>query len=183
MKIPLQAKKVFTGKIFDVYQWEQEMYDGSTHTFEMLKRPATVQVIPVAGNEILLSYEEQPMKPRSYSLFGGRQEPGEDPLVCAKRELLEETGFESDDWELYRQYEFPGKIDWTVYLYIARGCRKVAEQHLDAGEKIEIKPVSFETFLDIVTDEKFWGQEISNHFLRLQQDKIKLEAFRKHLFE
>lgn len=37
MKLPPQAKKVFTGQIFDVYQWEQEMYDGSFETFEMLK--------------------------------------------------------------------------------------------------------------------------------------------------
>lgn len=183
MKIPPQAKKVFTGTIFDVYQWEQEMYDGSHQTFEMLKRPATVQIIPVAGDKILISHEEQPMKPRTYSLFGGRQEPEEEPLVCAKRELMEETGYESNDWELYRQYEFPGKIDWTVYLYVARDAKKVAEQHLDAGERIDIKPVSFEEFLNIVTAEHFWGQEISNHFLRLMQDKNKLEHLRKLFFK
>ena len=33
MKLPEQAKKVFDGEIFDVYQWDQEMYDGSTETF------------------------------------------------------------------------------------------------------------------------------------------------------
>ncbi len=183
MKIPSQAKKVFTGNIFDVYQWEQEMYDGSHQTFEMLKRPATVQVIPVAGHEIFISHEEQPNKPRYYSLFGGRQEPGEDPLVCARRELMEETGFESNDWELYKEYEFPGKIDWTVYLYIVRDCKKVAEQHLDAGEKIDIKPVSFKTFLDIVTGESYWGQETSNHFLRLMQSPEKLLEFKNRLFK
>ena len=46
-KFPPQAKRVFKGMIFDVYQWEQEMYDGSTHTFEKIIRPDTVLVIPV----------------------------------------------------------------------------------------------------------------------------------------
>lgn len=183
MKIPHQAKKVFVGNIFDVYQWEQEMYDGSHQTFEMLKRPATVQVIPVADHKILISYEEQPMKPRTHSLFGGRQEPNEDPLVCAQRELLEETGYESPNWELYKTHEFAGKIDWTVYLYIAHDCQKVAEQHLDVGEKIDIQAVTFESFLDIVTAEEFWGQEISNHFLRLKQNNTELQEFKRRLLK
>ena|SRR3989344_5917123 len=97
MKIPIQAKKVFDGKIFDVYQWRQEMFDGTTEIFEMIKRSGTIQIIPTIGSKILLSYEEQPTKPKTYTFLGGRQEEGEDVLVAAKRELKEEAGLESDD--------------------------------------------------------------------------------------
>ena len=31
--VPKNAKKVFTGEIFDIYQWQQEMYDGSLSIF------------------------------------------------------------------------------------------------------------------------------------------------------
>lgn len=182
MKLPPQAKKVFQGKIFDTYQWEQKLYDGSTATFEMLKRPGTIQIIPTEGNTIYLSYEEQPTKPRTYTFFGGRQEPDEEPLVTAKRELLEETGLESDDWELIKTYEFTSKIDWPMYLYAARNCRKVAEQHLDPGEKIEIKKVSFEEFLKIVSSENFWNLPVANDILRLRLEPKKLEEFKKKLF-
>src|SRR5882762_1533858 len=107
MKLPHNAKKVFQGKIFSVYQWEQQLYDGTTATFEMLKRPGTIQIIPTSDETIYISYEEQPdNKPLSYTLFGGRQEPNEDPLMTAKRELLEETGMESEDWELYKTYKY-----------------------------------------------------------------------------
>src|SRR5882757_3955251 len=102
MKIPPQAKKVFQGVIFSVYQWQQEMFDGSTETFEMLKRPNTIEVIATQGDKILISRQSQPNKENFYSLFGGRAEEGEDPLVTAKRELLEESGLESDDWELFK---------------------------------------------------------------------------------
>ena len=183
MKLPSTAKRVFKGIIFDVYQWEQEMYDGSTATFEALKRPGTIQIIPTAEGHVLLSYEEQPTHPLTYSLLGGRQEPNEDPIVTAKRELLEESGLVSNDWELLKVYENQGKIEWPLYLFAARNCKKVAEPHLDAGEKIEVKKVTFEQFLKIVTAENFWGQHIANDILRLRLDKTALAAFKKHLFE
>ena len=62
MKVPSQAKRVFKGIIFDVYQWEQELFDGSKQTFEMLKRPDTVEVIAVKDGSILMSRQSQPNK-------------------------------------------------------------------------------------------------------------------------
>ncbi len=190
MKIPSNAKLVFKGKIFDTYQWEQKLYDGSSATFEALKRPATIQIIPTIGDpsassgqgKILLSYEEQPNKPLSNTFLGGRAEEGEEPLVTAKRELLEEAGLESDDWELIKTYESEGKIQWDTYLFSARDCKKVAEPNLDPGEKIEVKEVSWDEFLDIVSREDFWGRDIANYILRLRLDEKQLEEFRGKLF-
>lgn len=183
MKLPANAKKVFQGKIFSVYQWEQELYDGSTATFEMLKRPGTIQIIPTTPDgKIYISHEEQPTKPRSYSLLGGRAEPDEEPLVTAKRELLEEAGLASDDWELLKEYQDDGKIDWPMHLFVARNCKKVAEPHLDPGEKIDVKEVSWIEFLEIVSAEGFWGRSIANDILRMRLDEAKLADFKKKLF-
>ncbi|HSW48509.1 MAG TPA: NUDIX hydrolase [Candidatus Saccharimonadales bacterium] len=181
MKIPKHAKLVFKGKIFDTYQWEQKLYDGSTETFEGLKRPDTIQIIPTTEGKILLSHEEQPNKPLSYTFLGGRAEEGEEPLITAKRELLEEAGVESDDWELIKTYENEGKIEWNIYLFVARNCKKVSEPHLDPGEKIEVKEVSFDEFLEIVSSEKFWGRDIANDILRMRLDSKKLEKFKAKL--
>ena len=183
MKLPTQAKKVFQGKIFSVYQWEQELYDGTSVTFEMLKRPGTIQIIPTTDDQIFISYEEQPTKPLSFSLLGGRQEPDEDPLATAKRELLEESGLESDNWELLKTYEYQGKIEWPMYYYIARNCKKVAEQKLDPGEKIEVKKVSFHEFLEMASSDDFGNQLFANDILRMKLDKEKLEEFRQKLFD
>ena len=167
MDIPKHAKKVFEGIIFDTYQWEQEMYDGSTATFEALKRPGTVQVIPVVGDKIVLAQEEQPLAAKRFTYVGGRQEEGEEPIEVAKRELLEETGLESDDFELIRTYEPSGKFEWKIYVFVARDCRKVAEQGLDAGEKIELHEVDFDEFLKIVSSRDFWERETSNDVFRM----------------
>ncbi len=183
MKIPKQAKRVFKGEIFDVYHWQQEMFDGSKETFEMLKRPNTIEVIPIVGDKIIVAEQEQPTRPLSYTFFGGRQEEGETPIVTAKRELMEESGLESDDIEELMSFRPYHKIDWEILFFVARDCKKVAEQNLDPGEKITVKEVSFEEFLDIVESDKFWGLSFQNHILRLKQDKKKLEEFRKKLFK
>jgi ADP-ribose pyrophosphatase len=182
MKLPPNAKKVFQGVIFSVYQWQQEMYDGTTATFEALQRPGTIQIIPTMGDKILLSHEEQPTKPKSFTFLGGRQEPDEEPLVTAKRELMEETGLESDDWELLKVYKNEGKIDWDIYLFAARNCRKVGEPNLDGGEKIDVVEVDWDGFLEKISDEHFWGQIIANDILRMRLDQTQLEAFKKKLF-
>ena len=62
MKIPSQAKRVFKGLIFDVYHWKQKMFDGSEEIFEGLKRPSTIQIIPIFNKKLLLSFEEQPTR-------------------------------------------------------------------------------------------------------------------------
>lgn len=182
MKLPPHAKRVFKGIIFDVYQWEQELFDGSMATFEAIKRVGTVQVIPTIGDKALLAYEEQPAKSPSFSFFGGRMEEDEEPLDAAKRELLEETGLTSDEWELYKEYGSEGKIIWPMYLFIARNCRQTAEPHLDPGEKIERKEFEFAEFMDMVTREDFLGQPIKDELYRLRQTPEKLGEFKNKLF-
>lgn len=155
-KIPPHAVRVFKGVIFDVYQWEQMLYDGSTTTFECLKRPDTVIVIPLAGEMVYYAEQAQPGQPPFLSLFGGRAEAGEDPLTAARRELLEETGLISDNWHALRQHTIPGKIDWTIHIFVARACRPVADQALDAGEKITLRQTTLDDFLtNIVPDPRF----------------------------
>jgi len=181
MKLPKQAKKVFSGIIFDTYHWEQELYDGTTTTFEMLKRANTLQIIATQGDKILIAKESQPMKENFYTLFGGRQEEHEQTLECAKRELLEESGMMSNDWQLFKSYEPYTKMEWSVHLYIARDCKKISEQHLDAGEKIDILKVNFDEFIDIVCSEQFWGKEIALDIFRMKE-KNTLNEFKRTVF-
>ena len=97
--IPENAKKVFDGVIFDVYQWEQKMYDGSVAVFEKIKRLDTTVIVAIdENNNFIITHQEQPGRDKPFlSNPAGRIEGGENPLEGAKRELLEETGYESND--------------------------------------------------------------------------------------
>ncbi len=181
MQIPEHAQKVFDGVIFDVYQWEQELYDGTTATFERLKRPATLLVIPEVDGKIAIADQEQPHKGKFLSLLGGRQDNDEDPLEGAKRELLEEAGIVSDKWELWKTVEPYNKVVWTIYIYIARNCKKVSSQNVDAGEKITVRELSFDEFIDTVLSEEFCGHELVEQVLRMKLEPKKLEAFKQKI--
>lgn len=178
--IPDNAKKVFKGVIFDVYQWEQDMYDGSKATFEKLKRPDTVIVFPVLPDgKILLTEQEQPGKEPFIGATGGRVDEGEDTLTAAKRELLEESGYEAEEFILWDAQHPTSKIDWVVYTFIAKGLKKIADLDLDAGEKIQLKPVTFDEFIDLGTNEKFAEKEIIFKLLEAKLYPEKKEELRK----
>lgn len=181
-RVPEQARLVFKGVIFGVWQWEQEMFDGSIETFEMLTRDDSASVIAVIGDKILLQKEEQPGRSPFISVPGGRCDAGEEPIDAAKRELLEESGYVSDDVELLLEYHPSNKIDWAMYSYVARDCRKVAEPHLDAGERIEPMLVSFEELLRMPDDPAFRTTEIRELLLRARYEDAEREELRRKLF-
>jgi len=152
--IPESAELVFKGEIFDVYQWQQELYDGTFETFEMLKRPDTVTVIAVDGDEIIVLDEEQPNGIiRRDSLPGGRVDPGEEPVEAIKRELEEETGCVFNDWKLLSVVQPEKKLEWFKYLYVAFNKTGQFDTKHGAGEKIQVKRISFEGFKSKYQDE------------------------------
>ncbi len=183
--IPENAERVFKGVMFDTYQWEQEMFDGSKATFEKLKRPDTVVVFPVLPDgQIILTEQEQPGKKPFIGATGGRVDEGEDILSAAKREFLEESGYEAEEFILWEAVHPQLKIDWVVYTFIAKGLKKVAELHLDAGEKIKLLPVGFDKLVDIATNghESFYEKEVIIKFYEAKLNPEKMEEL-KELFK
>lgn len=138
--IPGDAERVFSGKIFDVYHWQQQMFDGSTKTFEMLKRPDTVQALVVRDQQILLVEDEQPGRLPHKHLPGGRaDEEDGDWLTAAQRELREETGLECDEWRLIDVVQPESKLEWFGVVYLATGITATHQPQVDAGgEKISL---------------------------------------------
>lgn len=178
--IPDSAQRVFKGKLFDVYQWDQELFDGKKIVFEKLKRPDTVNVIPITtSGEIILGEQEQPGTVPFIGCLGGRLDEGEEPLEAAKRELLEETGMEAEQWILWDSTQLTDKIDWAIYAFIAKGCRKIKEQNADAGEKIKLKFVTFDEFLKITAQDNFRDAEIALRVFRSISNPIKFEEMKK----
>lgn len=179
LNVPENAKCVFEGVIFDVYQWEQELYDGSKTIFEKLVRPDTAIVYPVlATGEVLLVEDVQPTG--TYICApGGRVDTGESNLEAAMRELLEETGYVVEDLVPLYEYEPNGKIDQRIYAYIGKVAKKVQDADAGAGEKIKPKPVSIDELIKIASRSDFDDQRLSLMALEAQLDPVKMQEFRK----
>ena len=139
---PDGARLVFKGTIFELWQWQQELFDGSFATFESLRRPDTVLVLPVCRNGNLLFVRElHPGKLPKLRTLSGRVETGETPEQTAQRELREEIGLAADEFRLWDAWQPVDKIDWAVYLFVAHNLTQVSKPRSDPGEIVSVHPI------------------------------------------
>jgi ADP-ribose pyrophosphatase len=181
-KIPERSELVFKGRNWSVYQWHERMYDGTDGLFEGLRKNNNgAKIIATMNGKVLYTKERQPGRDWYYSLPGGIMDEGEIPLEAAKRELLEEAGLESDDWELLMKFDMVDlpRLEYYTYIYIARDCRKVAEQKLDNGEKIDIVEGTFEEFVEALLSPKSAAGAMAKKFLNGEENINKIRNLLK----
>lgn len=147
--VPGNAKKVFSGEIFDIYQWQQKMFDDSIATFEMAKRTDTVQIIGINADNVIVLDETQPDGTERFSsLPGGRVDDTDDSILkSAQREMLEETGYSFGNWKLLSVRQPQRKIEWFIYCFVAWDIISQQPQTIDGGEKITVKELNWKDFL------------------------------------
>jgi len=174
--LPPEAKMVFDGVVYSTWQWEQQLFDGSSATYEGLKRPNTAHIIGVTPDQqILLTKDTQPNRGAVLTPPGGQIEAGEDPAAAAARELLEETGYEAEEIIPWHHYRAHTKIDWTIFAFIGRNVRPVADATPEPGEKIEVRLFSFDEFLELGKDPAFRDRMIRIMLLEALLDPAKKE--------
>jgi len=185
MTFPTNAKKVYQWKIYTIYEREQKLYDGTSTIFEWLSKPDVVKIIATVDDKIIITEETQPHLDYSYrGLLWGRMDHWETPIQSAQRELLEETWMISQQRKEFSQYSMPGKIDRNTHYFIAQNCQKIQAQKLDAGEKIKLITLSFDEFIDFVTNKAsrtYSDAGLIIDFLRLKSNH-KLKELQQKIF-
>lgn len=178
--IPEDAKRVFEGVIFDTYHSEQKLYDDTTSTFEYISRPDTIVVFPVLSDgKILLVNDSQPDRETILTAPAGRMEKGETPETATRRELREETGYEAGELELLYTHQPHRKMDWMIYVFVARRCVKIGEPNPDPGEKITLRPVTFDELVGMCVSGEYASDNFDALVLRAKLDPKKMEELRQ----
>lgn len=105
------------------------------------KNVSLILAIDENKNIILKDEYRYPIDKHLIELPGGTFDLDEtNPLEVAKRELLEETGYIADEWELlFANYDYPTKDINQVNIYLAKNIRKITEQKLDISEDIKFR--------------------------------------------
>ncbi|SDV49993.1 NUDIX domain-containing protein [Chitinasiproducens palmae] len=128
--------------------------DGKVTTREYLEHPGAVMILPVFddGRVLVERQFRYPVHQVMIEYPAGKLDKGEDPLVCAKRELEEETGYRASDWRyLTRIHPVISYSTETLDLYLATGLT-AGERRLDEGEFLDLEIVTLEQMLAWVHD-------------------------------
>ena len=109
--------------------------------YYVLEYPTWVNVIAITkeGDMVLVRQYRHALGRTNFELVAGVLEKGEDPLVAAQRELLEETGYSCGEWkELMQLSANSSTMTNLTHCFLAEGVEKTALQNLDASEDLEV---------------------------------------------
>lgn len=148
----LSSKLLLKGNFLEVRVDTVRLPDGSSATREYIRHPGAVAVLPLLDDgRVLLERQFRYPHDRVFIEFpAGKIDPGEESLVCAKRELLEETGYTATDWHFVCTiHNAIAYSDEHLDLFLARGL-KAGEAQLDEGEFLETFTATVPELLQMV---------------------------------
>lgn len=139
----VSSRIVYRGKILNLRVDTVELPNGKQSTREVVDYHGAVAIVALTGQAEVLMVRQfrYPAGCEFLEIPAGKIEAGEDPLVCARRELSEETGAQAERWELlYSFYSTPGFSTEKMYLYLATGLT-FKNQHPDEDEFLDVERI------------------------------------------
>lgn len=143
-----KSDTVFHGKVFDVRVDEIEYNDSGNKSFRQVAvHPGGAVVVPVKddGKIILITQYRYPHNEVVLELPAGKLEKGEDPKVCALRELTEETGYSANEIsKLGKIFTTPGFCSEVLHIYLAKGLKPGNHAREEGEEDIQLVELTLE---------------------------------------
>ncbi len=158
----ISTKEIYDGVILHVAVDEVELPNGNRSSREYVSHLGAVGIVPVTEEgEVIIEHQfRYPLHDVIVEIPAGKLDSrDEEPLTAAKRELLEETGIEADEWiDLGCYHPAAAYCNEKLTLYLAKGLH-MGSQHLDQDEflnieKVPLKQVVEEVLSGKITDGK-----------------------------
>lgn len=152
----IESKEIYAGEIIKVRYDLVQLPDGKRSGREIVEHSGGVTVIAVKddGNILLVEQYRKPAEESLLELPAGKLEKGEEPIACARRELMEETGFAAGRMDyLFSFYTTPGFCNEVLHLFLATDLREVGGQ-TDEDENIILHQIGKEEILDMIKSGK-----------------------------
>ena len=151
----LSSEMKFDGKLIKV-TYDIADVNGKEAWREVVHHPGASAVVAIDEDNRIIIEKQFRYALNDYLLEipAGKLDAGEDPLVCAKRELEEETGIIASEWiSLGTIATSPGFCNEVIHLYVAKGLSK-GEIHWDEDEYVEVERYTFDELLQRIKEEK-----------------------------
>ncbi len=149
-----RTDRVFENGFFDIskHECENESVDIS-HNFYVINTYDWVNVVAVTPEGKLVMVKQHRLGSDEISLEtpGGVIEHEESPADCARRELLEETGYRGSRVTLLNEsWVNPAIMSNRISFFLIEGCEKVQEQELDPAEDIDVAEYPLEEVISMI---------------------------------
>lgn len=153
----LASERIHTGRIIKLDRDRVRYPDGSEADLEIIRHPGASAVVPFLtdpeGDDpqiLLLRQYRYAADGYIYEIPAGRLDPGEDPSVCAARELKEETGCTAGSIEpLFTMLTTPGFTDERIHLFVATDLTH-GESAREADEFVDIVVMRLSEALELI---------------------------------
>jgi ADP-ribose pyrophosphatase len=151
----LDSRLAYEGVFLRLYVDRVRSADGHEGTREYLRHPGAVMIVPLLdADHVLLERQFRYPLGRSIVEFpAGKIDPGEPPFDCARRELLEETGYSARRWSyLGGLHNAIAYSDERIEIFLAEDLERTGDATLDAGETLEVFEAPWRQLLEWVRD-------------------------------
>lgn len=145
----IDTQDLYGGIFLNMKRDRVRMPDGSEAVREYLTHPGAVAIVALLddGRIVLERQYRYPVARVCMEIPAGKLDPGEDPLICAQRELQEETGYTAAKWSYIRRIH--PVISYStefIDIYLAEGLRQ-GDRHLDDEEFLDVFAASLDELL------------------------------------
>jgi ADP-ribose diphosphatase len=153
----LSSRRVYSGRMIHVDIDEVRFPDGSIGELEMVRHPGASAVVPFLSDLdaddpqiLLIKQYRHAADDFIYEIPAGKLDDGEDPKVCAERELREETGCTAERIEhLYTFFTTPGFTDERIHAFMATGLKHGAASP-EKDEFMSLETVTLSKALELI---------------------------------
>ena len=171
----ISSEDAYQGKFLKLKKDIVKLPDGNETFREYLIHPGAVAIVPLLndGRVLLERQFRYPVDAAMLEIPAGKLEVGEDPLLCAQRELLEETGYTATTWEfLWRIHPVISYSTEFIDIYLAKDLTP-GERSLDEGEFLDIFAATLDEMHEWIAEGKITDVKtiISVYHLEQQQKK------------
>lgn len=170
----ISSSYLYRGRIVNIRQDRVKISGGQTAFREIVEHPGAVAVVAMTEKKevVLVRQHRQPAGEVLLEIPAGKLEPGETPVECARREMIEETGYDAETYnELTCFFPSPGFCDEKIYLFFAGQLKRAERETTDFEERLSTVYLSLEKALEMINsgDIKDGKTILALQMIKLQQ--------------
>ena len=173
--VTTETERVYKGRIFEVERRRSHSprLDAS-HQFDVIRSVDWVNIVPITPERRVVMVRQFRHGIAGFTLEvpGGMIDAGEAPIVAARREMVEESGYDSADVRpLGATHPNPAILDNRCHTFVAHGVRRVGECSFDGTEECEVVLVPLDEIPDRIRDGTITHAlvVVAFHWLRLRE--------------